>query len=64
MVKRHAGLLFISPLYASIIVALLIIFLLGVFLGQIAEISWLRSGIQTLLAAAVTVTLIFLFAKY
>ena len=47
-----------------IIVALLIIFLLGVFLGQIAEISWLRSGIQTLLAAAVTVTLIFLFAKY
>ena len=61
----NAGfIIFISPLYASIIVALLIIFLLGVFLGQIAEISWLRSGIQTLLAAAVTVTLIFLFAKY
>jgi len=51
----------ISPLYVSIIVALLLIFLLGVFLGRIAGISWLRSGIRTLLVAVVTVALIYLF---
>jgi len=52
----------LSPLYAVIIVALILIFLLGVFLGQIAGISWLRSGIQTLLVAVVTAALIYLFA--
>jgi len=53
-----------SPLYASIIIALLLIFLLGVFLGRIAGISWLRSGIQTLLVAAVTAVLIYLLAGH
>ena len=52
----------VSPLYAAIIVALLLIFLLGVFLGRIAGISWLRSGIQTLLVAVVTATLIYMLA--
>ncbi|MGD8484851.1 MAG: hypothetical protein PVJ63_11340 [Thioalkalispiraceae bacterium] len=52
----------LSPLYTAIIVALLLIFLLGVFLGRIADISWLRSGIQTLLVAVITAALIFLFA--
>ncbi|MCW8830332.1 MAG: hypothetical protein OQK32_02310 [Gammaproteobacteria bacterium] len=52
----------LSPLYAAIIVALLLIFLLGMFLGSIAGISWLRSGLQTLLVAVVTVVLIYLFA--
>ena len=52
----------ISPLYAAIIIALFLIFLLGVFLGRIADISWLRSGIQTLLVAVVTAALIYLFA--
>ena len=51
----------VSPLYAAIMIALLLIFLLGVFLGRIADISWLRSGIQTLLVALVTVALIYLF---
>lgn len=51
----------ISPLYAAIVVALLIIFLLGVFLGRISGVSWLRSGIQTLLVAIVTAALIYLF---
>ncbi|ATX79754.1 TIGR00267 family protein [Mariprofundus aestuarium] len=50
----------LSPLHLAIIVALLLIFLLGVFLGRIAGISWLRSGIQTLLVALVTVLLIYL----
>ncbi|NNG14502.1 MAG: hypothetical protein HKM22_05015 [Gammaproteobacteria bacterium] len=54
----------LSPLYAAIIVALLLIFLLGVFLGRIAGISWLRSGIQTLLVALVTAALIYLFVGH
>ncbi len=54
----------LSPLYAAIIVALLLIFLLGVFLSRIAGVSWLRSGIQTLLVAVLTVALIYLFAGH
>ena len=52
----------ISPLYSAIIIALFLIFLLGVFLGRIADISWLRSGLQTLLVAVLTAVLIFLLA--
>ncbi|WP_126455074.1 hypothetical protein [Sulfuriflexus mobilis] len=54
----------LSPLYAAIIIALLLIFLLGVFLGRIADISWLRSGLQTLLVAVMTAALIYLFAGH
>jgi VIT1/CCC1 family predicted Fe2+/Mn2+ transporter len=50
----------LSPLYTSIIVAAVMVFLLGVFLGRIADISWLRSGIHTLLVAIVTALLIYL----
>ena len=49
------------PLQAAVAVALLLIFLLGVLLGQIAGISWLRSGAQTLLVAIITAALIYLF---
>jgi len=52
----------LPPLYAAILVALLLIFLLGVFLGRIAGISWLRSGVQTLVVAILTAGLIYLFA--
>jgi len=48
-------------LICAIIIAMLLIFLLGVFLGRIAGISWLRSGIETLLLASVTATLIYCF---
>ena len=51
----------LSPLYAAIVVALLVIFLLGVFLGRISGVFWLRSGFQTLLVAIVTAALIYLF---
>jgi len=58
----NAGIeLFISPVYVSIIIAVSLIFLLGVFLGRISNISWLRSGAQTLLIALVTILLIYLF---
>jgi len=52
----------LSPLYAAIIIASFLIFLLGIFLGRIANISKLRSGLQTLLVAVVTTLLIYLFA--
>lgn len=54
----------VSPLYAAIAIALLLLFLLGVFLGSIAGVSWLRSGIQTLLVAILTAAFIYLFAGY
>ena len=54
----------LSPLHAAILVSLALVFLLGVFLGRIAGISWLRSGIQTLLVAVVTAALIYLFAGH
>lgn len=52
----------ISPLLVSIIIALSLVFLLGVYLGRISGISWLQSGIQTLLIALITAMLIYLFA--
>lgn len=52
----------VSPLHAAILIALIIIFLLGVFLGRVAGISWLHSGIRTLLVALVTAALILLLA--
>lgn len=52
----------LSPLYAAILVALVIIFLLGVFLGRISGVSWLRSGIQTLMIALLTAALVALVA--
>lgn len=51
----------LPPLYCALVTAFVLIFLLGVLLGRIAEVSWLRSGVQTLLIAAATVGLIFLF---
>jgi predicted membrane protein (TIGR00267 family) len=51
----------VPPLHAAIFVALLLIFLLGVFLGRISGVTWLRSGIQTLLVAVMTAALIYLF---
>lgn len=55
--------LFVKPLYLSAIIAFVLIFLLGVFLGRISGISWVMSGFKTLLIALVTVLLIYLFTK-
>jgi len=52
----------LSPLYAATVIALLLIFLLGVFLGRVAAVPWFRSGIQTLLLAITTAVLIYLVA--
>lgn len=52
----------VYPLYLSVFFALVLIFMLGVFLGRISGASWLRCGLQTLVIAMVTSFLIYLFA--
>lgn len=61
----NAGLMLPLPaLHAAVAITLLLIFLLGVFLGNIAGVSLLRSGIRTLLIAILTAALIYLFAGF
>ena len=65
MLLARFGLAFpVPPLYAAVAMALLLIFLLGVFLGRVAQDSWLRSGIRTLLVAMFTAALIYLLTGY
>jgi predicted membrane protein (TIGR00267 family) len=52
----------LEPLLAAMVVALAIIFLLGVFLGRVSGIFWLWSGLQSLAIALVTVGLIYLIS--
>ena len=49
----------LSPLYLSVAVAALLIFLLGILLGRIADVPWIQSGIRTVLVAGTTVLLIY-----
>lgn len=58
--SRSGMVLPLSPLPAAMAVALVIIFLLGVFLGRIGGTFWLWSGLQSLAVALVTVVLIYL----
>ena len=50
------------PLHLAIAVALVLIFLLGVFLGRIARTPWWISGVKTLLIALFTAGLVRLIA--
>jgi predicted membrane protein (TIGR00267 family) len=52
----------ISPLESSIVIAFMIIFFLGIFLGKISGTFWLWSGIRTLLIGLITCVLIILLA--
>ena len=52
----------VDPLLAAIALALMIIFLLGVFLGRIGSTFWLWSGLQSLFVALLTLGLITLLA--
>lgn len=47
------------PLESAFARALIIIFLLGVYLGQVSHTFWLWAGLRTLLIAAATTALIF-----
>ncbi len=51
----------ISPFINSIAVALVCIFLLGVFLGKISQTFWLWSGLRTLIIAITTIIIILFF---
>ena len=50
-----------SPLYLAICIAAVVIFVLGILLGRIADVSWVRSGLRTVVIAGLTVVLIYLF---
>lgn len=52
----------IGALETAMLIAFLILFLLGVFLGRISGTYWLWSGMRTLFIAIVTAGLIFLVA--
>ncbi len=55
------GILFgLQPLLAAMVMAFVIVFLLGVFLGRVGGTFWLWSGLQSLAVALVTVGLIYL----
>jgi predicted membrane protein (TIGR00267 family) len=55
LLKPHA----LPPLESAFVLALMIIFLLGVYLGRISHTFWLWAGLRTLLIAAATTAFIF-----
>ena len=59
---RSGLMLPLEPLLTAMLVALFIIFLLGVFLGRIGGTFWLWSGLQSLAVACVTIGMIYLIA--
>ena len=50
----------LAPLHAALTVALVLIFLLGLYIGRISGTFWLWAGIRTLLVAALTAALVVL----
>lgn len=61
----HLGMrLPLPPLEAGFVLASIVIFLLGVFLGRVAHTFWLWAGARTLLVAAATAVLIFLVTPH
>ncbi len=53
--------IYFPPLVTAIIIALAVIFLLGVFLGQVSRTFWLWSGLRSLAVALLTLMIILLF---
>ncbi len=51
-----------QPLEIAALLAFLITFLLGIFLGRISGHFWLWSGIRTLIIAIITSTMIYVFS--
>ena len=54
--------LYFSPFLMAIVLALVIIFFLGVFLGSISKTFWLWAGLRALLIALLTMIIIFIFS--
>lgn len=59
---HNGAALLLAPLPAAMLIALIIIFLLGVFLGRISGTFWIWSGLQSLAVAMLTATLIYILA--
>ena len=55
-----AGVSPLSPIETSIAVAMLVIFMLGVFLGRVSGVFWLWSGLRMSLVAVITTAIIFI----
>lgn len=51
----------VAPLHGAVLTALLIVFLLGAYLGRVAGVSWFKSGMRTLAVAFITAGLIYVF---
>jgi len=51
-----------DPLVASMVLAVVLLFLLGVFLGRMSNTFWLWSGLRTIALAGITGLLVFLVA--
>ncbi len=62
-IATHEFILPIGAIETAILIAFGIVFLLGVFLGEISNSNWLWSGFRTLFIALVTAVLIFLLAS-
>ncbi len=58
---RHGFPLPFSPFVIAITMALAVIFLLGIFLGQVSRTFWLWSGLRSLAVALLTLTIILFF---
>jgi len=58
---QHGFPLHFSPFIIAIILALAVIFLLGIFLGRVSRTFWLWSGLRSLAVALVTLMIILLF---
>lgn len=52
----------LPPLFISVVIAFMEVFLLGVYLGKVAGVSWIASGIRTLVLALITAGLIYICA--
>jgi predicted membrane protein (TIGR00267 family) len=58
---QQGFLLVFSPFVTAIIIAVAVIFLLGIFLGRVSRTFWLWSGLRSLAVALLTLMIILLF---
>ncbi len=60
---QHGVVLPFSPFAVAIVLALAVIFLLGIFLGRVSRTFWFWSGLRALAVALVTLMIILFFSS-
>ena len=60
---QHGVVLTFSPFAVAIVLALAVIFLLGIFLGRVSRTFWFWSGLRALAVALVTLMIILFFSS-